>query len=246
MRVRPDIGAHQSTWHRNRQVLDSRAMRWLLAIIVVCPAVFGGCKKKQEKEAPTLVLTEEKDPVEERNLRALCKAAEEVAGMPAVQDRLTRVSEIAAPISDTMEMLDGLAAMEGPDRLTYIKGVIKKYGLAKECAKALPVFDRSAAPPEGTPPPVPKKVVPDKGGDKKGGPDKGGPRKGGADRGTILHALVYPLSLARHRLRLAFASLQRNRALLRRTGPTIADSLRFQDYKRLRRKGVTRSALIPI
>ena len=139
---------------RDNTSLPTRGGLFVLMCCCTALSLQAGCRKKAKKAAPKLQVTEATSETEERNLRALCAAAAEVRKQPGVQDRLARIAEIAAPTSATTELLDGLIALEGPKRLSVLKGLVAKYGITQECRTGLPAFEVAAeAPPPNAPMP---------------------------------------------------------------------------------------------
>jgi len=128
-------------------------MNRVIAVMIVVFAVPVSCRKAEEPPPPKLEISKEKSVAEEQNLKSLCKAATEVAKVEGIQDRMARISEIAAPVSTSTELLDGLTALEGQERLPAIKKLVAKYGLEKECADTFRMFEKAAPRPKDPGPP---------------------------------------------------------------------------------------------
>ena len=115
-----------------------------------------GCKKGEEPENKGLNFSDEKSQLEEQNLKALCAAAAEVAAVEGVQDRMSRIAEIAVLTSPTTDMVDGLTAMEGHERLPMLKKLVAKYSFEEGCKKGLQMFDRGLPRSAAVPPKLPE------------------------------------------------------------------------------------------
>ncbi|HIA02149.1 MAG TPA: hypothetical protein EYN66_09590, partial [Myxococcales bacterium] len=87
-------------------------------IPIVCALILvQACKTDEDAEEKRLTFTDVKSQVEEQNLKAVCEAADEIADIEGVQDRMSRIAEIAVLTSPTTELVDGLTGLEGHERL---------------------------------------------------------------------------------------------------------------------------------